>query len=184
MRTAALLLAASAYGVLAAALATAYDHVAWPLSALVIGAAWLGLLLWRPRAAAHCLFVVIATLGAAAALAAGSELLALAAAAAALLAWDAAGARLAVSPLAPLDRTRIARRYAPQAILLGLMSFAVAAFSRTVLVRLTFVAAIALSLIVLACLALLLWQSGRFQRAPESDTTLDDRQKRDGAKPL
>jgi hypothetical protein len=160
LNLAAALLAALATGCLTTAFAVGGAGVA-TLAPALLGAMWVAILLWRPRAPVHGLFLFMALGAAGLEAAQGHTILSLAATTASLFAWDAASVRRILAALPPLAYRRIVPHYVAHAAATAGVAFAVPLLAIAVRPTLGFPAALGLSLGILALLGLALWQSGR-----------------------
>jgi hypothetical protein len=163
LSAAAIVLAAVSSSLLGLALATTGPFYE-PLTAAVLGASWVAVLVARPKTPVHGLLLFSALVGSGIVAVRGSVLLALAASTAALFAWDAVTMQRLFSTLPAAGRRRITRRYGLQALGTAAVALAAAAIGLLLRPKVGFPAALGLSLAVLALLGIALWQSGHVDR--------------------
>ncbi len=161
MSAIAIILAAASggFGALALALSGARPYVS--AIAAVAGAAWVAVLVLRPKAPVHGLFLFIALAAAGAAAMRGQLLLGLVACTTGLFAWDAATMQRLFRQLPPHGRRSAASRYAVHSLATAAVALGIPSIALVIRPQLGFPAALGLSLAAIATLGVALWQTGR-----------------------
>lgn len=158
----ALAVSAGAFTALALAMGGAAPYVSG--MAALLGAAWVAVLVFRPKTPVHGLFLFLGLAGAGAAAVRGQIPLGLLACTAALFAWDSTAMQRFFSELPPRGRRAAEARYAIHAAATAIVALAIPGLALVVRPRLGFPAALGLAMAATLALAVALWQVGRVLR--------------------